>query len=431
MFPFAAVALGALYRRRGIAWALVFGWLLLPSRVGVNFSGLPPFDEYVSIVVGTLGATCLFETRRLLAVRPSLIDIPMVVWCAVPIASAVTNGLGLYDGLSGAVQQGLIWGGPYLVGRVLFSTPVGMDTLARAIVLGAVFYVPLCLIEMRLSPQINVWVYGYRTNPFHTTNRLGGYRPQVFMTHGMVCGLFMMAAAVVAIWMTARKRFGLILGAPAWIVSGGLLVLSLLCRSIGAMGLGLVVGGALGLLVTTRWKIGFLAIVIAIPTYVGVRAFDLWYPQQLIDVVSHIDPNRARSLEGRLLPERELAERAMQKALFGWGIGGGYRTTDDWGDHATAVDPLWIIAFGRHGVVGLAALYGMLLVPVWCAVRRVSADDLLGVGAGVAAIAAVVLMSAMDTLANGFPSPVYLAGVGALAGIAAHVSRQRVSVVER
>ncbi len=41
----------------------------------------------------------------------------MAVWCACPIASSLTNGLGLYDGLSASFGRFVMWGLPYLLGR--------------------------------------------------------------------------------------------------------------------------------------------------------------------------------------------------------------------------------------------------------------------------------------------------------------------------
>ena len=45
-------------------------------------------------------------------------DIPIVVWCFTPLASSLSNGLGVYDGLSACLSEIVLWGIPYYLGRV-------------------------------------------------------------------------------------------------------------------------------------------------------------------------------------------------------------------------------------------------------------------------------------------------------------------------
>ena len=58
------------------------------------------------------------------------IDIPVVVWCLVPMASSLTNGLGAYDGASFILQRVLMWGVPYFIGRLYFNDPQSLRELA-------------------------------------------------------------------------------------------------------------------------------------------------------------------------------------------------------------------------------------------------------------------------------------------------------------
>ena len=58
-------------------------------------------------------------------------------------------------------------------------------------VLGGLIYVPLCLFEVRMSPQLHNMVYGFAQHSFGQTVRGGGWRPMVFMQHGLAVGLFM------------------------------------------------------------------------------------------------------------------------------------------------------------------------------------------------------------------------------------------------
>ena len=63
--------------------------------------------------------------------------------------SAVTNGLGAWDGMSAVLEQFTLFGIPYYIGRVYFNDWEGFRELGVAIFLGGVIYVPLCLFEIR------------------------------------------------------------------------------------------------------------------------------------------------------------------------------------------------------------------------------------------------------------------------------------------
>ena len=73
---------------------------------------------------------------------------------------ALYNGLGLYDGLSGMLGQILLWGLPYLVGRLYFSNLEGLRVFTVAMVIGGLLYVLPCHWEMRMSPHLLRPIYG-------------------------------------------------------------------------------------------------------------------------------------------------------------------------------------------------------------------------------------------------------------------------------
>ena len=62
------------------------------------------------------------------------------------------------------------------------------------IAIGGLIYVPLCLLEIRLSPVLEIWVYGIdRWEPV----RYGGYRPKVFLSAGLELGMWMTNATLI------------------------------------------------------------------------------------------------------------------------------------------------------------------------------------------------------------------------------------------
>jgi hypothetical protein len=115
-------------------------------------------------------------------------DLPMAVWCVCPMFSSLANDLGVYDGLSQSLEQTIVWGVPYWIGRAYFTDFKALRDLALGIVIGGLIYVPFCLVEMRFSPQWHTWSYGYFQHDFTQVFRFGGYRPVVFMEHGLAVG---------------------------------------------------------------------------------------------------------------------------------------------------------------------------------------------------------------------------------------------------
>ena len=66
-------------------------------------------------------------------------------------------------------------------------------------VAGACAYVPLITYELHMAPQLHNRFYGYFQHDFSQTLRGTGYRPMVFMAHGLTLSLFMAFSSVVAV----------------------------------------------------------------------------------------------------------------------------------------------------------------------------------------------------------------------------------------
>ena len=83
-----------------------------------------------------------------------------MIWCLCPIASSLSNELGLYDGLSMSLVQIVRWGLPYSIGRLYFGDQEGLRELTIGIVIGGLLCVLPCIYEFRMSPRLQVQVYG-------------------------------------------------------------------------------------------------------------------------------------------------------------------------------------------------------------------------------------------------------------------------------
>ncbi len=403
---------------RGVAAAYVIAWLFLPNAK-FAFYGLPDYGKVTATSLGIGLAVLLFDPRRLGRVRPRWIDIPMALFCAVPIAASLSNGLGLWDGLSAAMNNTLSWGIPYLLGRMYFDRLAKLKDLALAVVLGGLVYVPLCWIELRMSPQLYHWVYGFRPTRFNAS-RYGGWRPNVFLDTGLELGMWMTAASLLGIWLwysgAVRKLFGLRFG-PLLCV---LVVTTFLCKSTGAL---LLLAGGTSVLVAIRWtRTPWPAIALAVVplVYVGVRSTNIYQGAELVNAArATFGDDRARSLEFRFENERLLAARAWEQPLFGWGGWSRGRVLDEYGTDRTILDGMWIDVFGKMGLVGLVAFFSAFLIPpLLCCCRlagnRSSANEV----AGALALSVLLLLYAIDCLLNAMDNPVYALSLGALATLA-------------
>ncbi len=228
--------------RTAVLIGIFAGWMFLPERAGVDLPLLPPWTKYTGTNLSVLTGVILFCPHRLTGLRWRWWDLFMVAWVLVPMASSVSNGIGggtataIYGGLTLVLQNAVVFGVPYLIGRAMFRTADDLRALVVALFAAGLVYVPLCLIEMRLTPQLHRWVYGSHAHAFGQAKRMGGFRPTVFMQHGLMVGFFMTAATLAGWWCWRGKLIRKIGGMP---VGWALLLLTLVtlnCRSAGRWG---------------------------------------------------------------------------------------------------------------------------------------------------------------------------------------------------
>lgn len=412
--------------RRAALASFVLGWLFLP-QVRVEVPGvLPDVDRYVVLSVSTLVAMGVLAPAHFARVRPRLADLPAIVWCLCPIVTSLSNALGLYDGLSGALDRTLHWGLPYLIARVALGDAQGLRLLTMALFVGGLLYVPFCLYEVRMSPQLHKIFYGWHQHSFAQTYRLGGFRPTVFLQHGLAVGMWMSAATLAGVWLWrtgAARIHGVIM---PWLVSV-LFVTTVLCKSLGSL---LLLAAGLGALWLTR-RLGsalpILALTFIPPVYVVARVSDAWTGEDLVALIDeYAGPERAQSVQFRLDNEVLLRDRALERPLLGWGGWGRNRVKDERGRDRTTIDGYWISVLGENGVLGLLAFGGMLLVPVWLVGLTGGAAPWRDPRAAPAGLLATFLaLYTIDGLLNAMLNPFVALTAGALSGLYAESARAR------
>lgn len=401
--------------RRAVLAAFIGAWLFLPVA-GYMLPGFPNYTKTTATSFGVLLGVMLMDGGRLATLRPVLTDLLAAGWCFVPVMSSLTNGLGLYDGLSASFEHVMVWGVPYLIGRAYFTDLASLRELAIAMFIGGMLYVPLCLIEVRMSPQLHMWVYGFHAHDFIHNRRLGGWRPTVFMHTGLGLGMWMTAASLMGVWLWWNRSLVRIRGVPVWMLLAPLLVTTVLCKSLGAL---LLLAGGLGVLYVSRLLRTrlFLLAVLCIPlAYIGVRATGSWDGAEMLEAAQEVaGPDRARSLGVRLRNEDILVEHALKRPVFGWGGWGRNRPEGV----RTITDGMWVIAIGQRGIVGLGLLLGMMLMPVVVVLRRLRPRTWRDPAtAAPLALGMLLMLHMIDSLLNAQPNPVFILAAGGLAGLA-------------
>ncbi|MEO0530270.1 MAG: hypothetical protein AAF266_06790, partial [Planctomycetota bacterium] len=319
-------------------------------------------------------------------------------------------------------RQFLVWAIPYGIGRTFFNTPAALRDVATALVVGGLIYLPLCLAEVRLSPQLNNWVYGFHQNQFWRNVRFGGFRPVVFMQSGLMVGTWMATATLVAFWswVTGRPK---LLGMPWLLVVAALLVVTVLCKALYAILLLIAALVLLTILRLGRTKLPLVALLCCVPAYMAVRSTETVSAEFVAEPAAPLfGADRAQSLEARLLQEDALLDHVSTRPTFGWG---GWRRSwpidPETGEYELrGLDGLWTIVMGENGTYGLFTLFGMLLAPVALVLYRFDADQLNQNEYGAtAALSVSLLLFCCDCLLNGMLNPFYLVLAGALSSLPA------------
>lgn len=404
LIPFSALA-----PHRASALVVIFGWLLLPNA-GISFPGLPDYNKWTAMAIGLGAGTLLFHSDRLASLRLALVDVPVLMWILGAIGSSITNGYGIYDGMSAAFSRTLSWGIPWLVGRIHFRTTKDLEDLLEILVVAALAHLPLVLWEIRMSPHLHHKVYGFAQHSFAQTQRGGGWRPMVFTEHGLALSLFNGCAALAALALhRVRDRIAGLPVMVAFLLLSGLTVLS---KSMGALFLML-----LGmLLLLSPLSPAAIVLLLSLPAaYMLIRLLEPSMLDRVLDFVGVLSVERMQSLAYRWRCEDLLAGIGWGKPWFGVTTR-GYSTYDEYGQATQVVtDSLWIISFVGFGIFGLVGSIGTFLLSSARGMLMSLRSGLGSQGGGERGLGVILLLVTADCLVNAFATPVWILLAGALA----------------
>lgn len=403
--------------RRAVIASMLSAWMFLPMA-GFSLPGIPNIDKMSVTCTSVLVAVSIFDITAYTRLRGNWVDLSILAWILVGIPSGISGGFGIYEGISSAYSTLVSWGMPYLIGRLYFGNAEGLRELSIGLFIAALIYVPFVLLETRVSPQLHKWVYGFRQHSFGQTKRFGGYRPMVFMQHGLAVAQFMVTGTLAGFslwWSGSYRRFFNIPTGPLVIL---LIVVTLICKSVFAIALMALGICALWLSqqLSTRWIL--IALVLSSPVYMLSRTIGGWNASKILSMASLAGDEKEGSLQVRLDSEDVLwawASRNTQSLLIGSGRLSGLMHVDRKEVGRFIPDGLWLIALGKNGLIGLISMYGVLLLPVAVCLYRFGPQQLFSVaGAAVAAMLMVLILYALDNLLNAMINPFYLLAAGGL-----------------
>ncbi|QDV39641.1 tetratricopeptide repeat protein [Tautonia plasticadhaerens] len=449
---------------RGVIATYLGAYLLLSGWVGISLIGLPDYSKYTAANLGALAGILVFDAARLAAFRPRWYDAFALVACLSPVASVAANGLPSWEAVNAVSTMTMTWGLPYLVGRLYAGRPGADRDLALGIALAGALLMPLIAFEVATSRSIHGLIYGL---PVSNGYKYGLYRPVAMAGNALELGLWssLTALSAFALWCSGSIRR--VAGVPfaAWAAAAGLG--GVLCHETAALGMlllgafliSLTVGRprfgtlpaylAAGAVVLVAPKLGgrasltalmaiggvvylrdrrpnlvVISAAMAAPAYLFLRISETVSRQALTGVMyGLLGAQRGQSLEFRIINEEDLVAHVMRRPLLGWAtFSEGRGFSQDW----MIVDSYWIIHFAKFGVIGLAALYGLLALPVVLTALRRSVgrwDEPRNAAAG--ALSVCMILYTLDSLLNAYimlPIPVTVGLLIAMPGASGRAS---------
>jgi hypothetical protein len=411
--------------------ATVIPYLFLPEAFSIEFSGMPDINKTTSISIGLMLGLAFFGNRaRAVADLPCLktrnVTFVVVLFALLlgtfggvaltimtngellVFGQTVLPGMRAWDSIGRFVELAVFFA-PYFLGRKYLASVGSQRALLRALVFSALGYSLLMLFEIRFSPQLHNLVYGYFQHSFFQHIR-DGYRPMVFLEHGLWVGFFIFMALIAAagLWKAERNT--------KWLWAGGwVFIILMISKNLGAFAIGLMCLGVYFFLWRKMQILFVVAVAVATLTYPVLRQAQLVPIDQVLAAAASISEDRAGSLRFRLVNEDVLLERALLKPLAGWGSWSRDRIFDEDGIETSISEGLWILTLGAWGWIGYIGLFGLLALPLITLVVTARRKE---IPPETIALALICAGNLIYLIPNATLTPIGLLCFGALAGFA-------------
>lgn len=415
---------------RAVIATLLAGYLFLPEPpAGFDFPLVPPLTKHTIPALSALVMWFWMYSRdsRLLPRSPIAVVL-LVLFIFSPVATALLNrspiywgefyiqGMTIRDAIAFIIQQVLLIL-PFLLARRFLCHAEDQRDLMLAFMIGGLIYSLPMLIEVRLSPQLNLWIYGYYQHDFVQTIRFGGFRPMVFLYHGIWAAFYLLMAIVAAfaLWKTGAFKSNwkfLLIG----MYLTGVLILA---KSLDAWLFAAVLIPVI-VLFGMKWQMRLAVCIAAFAiTYPAMKGAGLVPETTILEAAASIDEDRAASLDFRFHNENRLLERAQEKPLFGWGnYDRNQIMNPSNGMIETITDGRWIILIGQLGWLGFLAEFGLLVLPVFLLWREIRYREQGDYSLLIIPLSLILAVNVFDMLPNATLTPLTWLMAGALTGYA-------------
>lgn len=426
----ALVFFAALGPARGLIWSVVVGYLFLPEGYGFDLPLLPRYGKTAAIALASVLGLFVFRKRietddivvadkRFQKVMYGLLAILLIA----PFGTGLTNREFLVTGplvrpalsppdILNMVTDSLILFLPLLLGWRFLNREEHHRELLIAVVASGLFYSLLILFELRMSPQLNNWVYGYFPHSWQQHLRGGGFRPIVFLDHGLSVGFFLFSVVLAAFALSRDKA---LMRSLFFLAGGWSFLVLLISYNLGASMIAVVLIPVV-LLLPVRGQLLAATVVAAIFVGYPVLKQSGLSPDRLVVTISEsISKQRASSLTFRLRNEELFLGRALEKPVFGWGGWSRGRVFDEFGRDMTTADGTWVLILGQRGWVGYIAFFGLIIVPMlflWRTHRRKT------ISPAVMGMVAITTGNLLYLIPNSSLSPIGLLMMGSIAAFA-------------
>lgn len=400
---------------RALIWSVLGAYLVLPVGTSFEIPVVPSLDKTVISNLSILLCCFLFVREKWLgALKDPAVVALAATFVLSPFFTAFFNpepliyadrfipGMTMYDALAQAAVNAITLI-PFVAAYGLINNDERRWQVIIILVTAALAYSVLMLIEVRLSPQLHRMVYGFFPHSFGQQMRAGGFRPVVFLGHGLLVAIFCAMAVTVAIarWRNARGRLRRRAGVLA-LYLGALLAL---CKSAGAILLAMIFVPIVAFMRAKRIAMVSTTACIMMMMYPAIRSAGLVPTAAITELTGSLSSDRQGSLGVRLDNEEKLLQRSVEKPIFGWGSWGRNRVYSEMdGRDLSVTDGTWIITLSSWGWVGYLSTFGLLGIgSARIILRRRNWENITLVSS---TLCAVLALNLLDSIPNSSIRPI-------------------------
>jgi hypothetical protein len=348
-------------------WTIVGGYMLLPVKTAIDLPMIPSIGkDEISAIAALFG--CYFIKHEKIAFfgNNKLQKNIILILLIIPIFNVFFNqdpmfngaswmpSLTVYDALAQVLAQCLELL-PFIIAISIVKNVDDLEKIIRLLVMSGLVYSFPVLLEVRISPQLHTWVYGFFPHEFAQQKRFNGFRAVVFMGHGLLVATFLFvcvcAAAIQVKIGTQRQKTRNIF------IFGYLLLVLIASKSVGAIILAMIATASILFLFNTMQRIIVKIMVAVFLLYPTLSILGLIPYEGIISFIKDFNTDRADSLDFRFTHEKAMLAHAYEKVFIGWGGWARHRLAD------SVSDGYWLIVYGRYGAVYFYALFGLFILP--------------------------------------------------------------------